>query len=102
MRTRPGKDGKPVRDQLEELKVLLDNVDPFAKARLKAQILERVRSLVGYVYEKTPALDTGIPNLARVGFWIKAVWALLRGRPAMETLVVKAVENWLNQNLKLR
>jgi hypothetical protein len=113
VRTRPGKDGKPVRDSLAELNVLLDNVDPFARARLRTQLLARVRSLVGYAYEQIDrsrrdgndgdrGLGSVLATLSRVGFWFRAAWALLRGRSAMEALVVREAETWLDQNLHLR
>jgi predicted acylesterase/phospholipase RssA len=113
VRTRLGKDGKPVRDQLAELNVLLDNVDPFARARLRAQLLARVRSLVGFAYEtiersKQVGNDSSNPagsvvgKLSRLGFWVKAAWALIRGRRAMESLFVQQAEEWMNQNLHLR
>lgn len=113
VRTRMGPGGKPIRDQLAELNVLLDNVDPFAKARLKAQILARVRSLVGFAYEKidppnrnaaepTSLLTSVVSKLSGLRFWLKAAWALLRGRSAMEALLVDEVEQWMNRNLHLR
>ena len=113
VRTRMGKDGKPVRDQLAELNVLLDNVDPFARARLRAQLLARVRSLVGFAYEtiersKLEGGDSGNPSgailakLSRLGFWLKAAWALIRGRRAMESLIVQQAEELMTQYLHLR
>ncbi|WP_411871974.1 patatin-like phospholipase family protein [Vulcanococcus limneticus] len=113
VRTRVGSDGSPVRDQLAELNVLLDNVDPFAKARLRAQVLSRVSSLVGFVYEKAEEIKKGSTDSGnsvgslfrqqtRIGFWLKAAWAMVRGRRAMEALIVQQVDEWMSQNLHLR
>jgi|694.fasta_scaffold107730_4 predicted acylesterase/phospholipase RssA len=113
VRTRPGKNGQPVRDQLAELNVLLDNVDPFARAQLREQILCRVRSLVGYTYEtidrsKQAGEDSSsspqaaiFGQLFRLSFFAKAAWALIRGRKAMESLIVQQAEEWMNKNVNL-
>lgn len=100
-----GKDGR--RDQIAELNYLLDNVDPSARKRIRSQILDRVRSLVGYLYlryEKRPGQGpaSSLRGLATtVGFWVKGAWALIRGRKAMEHFVADQADQWLRTNLHL-
>lgn len=100
-----GKDGR--RDQIAELNYLLDNVDPSARKRIRIQILDRVRSLVGYLYlryEKRPGQGpaSSLRGLATtVGFWVKGAWALIRGRKAMEHFVADQADQWLRTNLHL-
>jgi hypothetical protein len=43
-----------------------------------------------------------VAQLSRLGFWVKAAWALIRGRRAMESLIVRQAEKWMDEYLHLR
>jgi hypothetical protein len=99
------RDGK--RDPIAELNLLLDNVEPSSRKRIRIQILERVRSLVGFFYDLSkpqPGQQTG-PTLRslriNIGFWMKGVLTLFRGRRAMENLIADQVDRWLEFNIHL-
>lgn len=99
------KDGK--RDPIAELNLLLDNVETSSREQIRIQILERVRSLVGFFYERStpqPGQQTSPPLSGlsiTVGFWMKGVWALFRGRRAMESFIAAQVDRWLHCNIHL-
>ena len=105
-------EGQRRRDSLAELNVLLDNVDLFTKNQLREQILARVKSLSGYILN---ALDksgdskstTGNPGsivrkkFTSLGFLVKAAWASIRGRSALEDLIAKEADQLMKEYLRL-
>lgn len=99
------RDGR--RDTIAELNLLLDNVEPSNRRQIRIQMLERVRSLVGFFYERSkpqPGQQTGSPLSSlsiTIGFWVKGVWALFRGRRAMENFIADQADRWLKFNIHL-
>jgi predicted acylesterase/phospholipase RssA len=95
------------RNQIDELNRLLDNVDPATRRVIRKQILDRVRSLVGYVYEEFIHASNDYPSqsrrspLATVVFWTQGAWALIRGPRAMEKFIADQVDRWLDENVRL-
>jgi hypothetical protein len=90
------------RNQINELNILLANVEPTSRERIRKQVLSRVESLVGYMYENIP-MNTAPRGfralLANVTFWFKGAWALIRGSKAMEKFAAEQVNIWLKANL---
>lgn len=92
------------RNQISELKALLANVEPTSRELIREQILDRVRSLVGFLYVSIPRKKTnrGLRGaVLNVAFWLMGFWALVRGRRTMENFAAKLVNNWLKTKLEL-
>jgi hypothetical protein len=92
------------RDQIAELRALLANVEPTSRELIREQILDRVRSLVGYLYLSVPRKKSNRSlrgAVLNVGFWVMGLWALIRGRRTMENFAARLVNIWLKTKLEL-
>jgi len=95
---------KGQRDQIAELKALLANVEPTSRELIREQILDRVRSLVGFLYISVPRRKSnqGLRGaMLNVAFWLMGLWALIRGRKTMENFAARLADNWLRNKLEL-
>lgn len=95
------------RDQIQELKQLLEYVPDATRNVIRDQLLARVSSLILYFYEKLeepgpdPESRPRKSMFANLGFWAKAVWALARGRYAVAAFAKNQVDLWLRSKIDL-